>query len=940
MTERWWAPQRGTLEPDAVVLTLLRPDDNGHTDLGTTLLAAHRAGAAACEAIAKGAVPSEAGLIQALATARTNFSEHVVESVSKSMEGTYAGLLVRDVLDDAEQGAVTLFRTAVAKGVSPPVAAQRAGAVYGVPFGSLGTYAALAVDPKTNPVALTDAADRALLAYVSKLAAEEDAGETVTFSKAPAHAHTRPVPTVSERWEEREHPRGPDGKFVNEPVGTAAPVDAALSDGPAPGTLAWVRQKLGLESNAPARVADDRAPTRSGTRTTRTGTRGARKATRTGGDTRLQPTGEVREQVKERTKERIKVSRKDRTKVLEEIDGGVLERQLTRDMKPSAMSVSMTADLLKLPRPGTDPDHYTYLNLPVSVVASGAVAEALRMRMIDQADAFGDPSTRVFRLGHLLAQSTGHMEATSQSETHAAIEEAATQAWDIAQNPPEAHMAVAEAAAPDVVTVHPDDIDASSMSDFKTFMTQQQHEMATKVLPSGRRVLDTEELAHIHILEDYRPLGAQRYDDQSRLINDTDYHLIHYKSTDPHNPHLRAKPTVDEFVILNSARGAVEGVGQNVEIDLDPNQAYQVLGKAEKFFDAENQVIVRRWHLSAVDEDELEHLLGDVDKALESAQAVVFEQLHPRDEEGRFAPAGERQTLVAPTATPTRTGTRNERATRTTRTATRTGTRAPARIPLRQAEESVRESIRERPREKTRTSTRVIELARELTRVREVSRPASAPPLPELSDARAYKVLATSDLDEALTYADGDLADLEVGGPGLTIFGTGKRILAETSDQRVDSLRQRLSLNVDEALVRQGAIATKSLGSVGINALGSTVGLAKAIDDAFDRNPDIDRIELVRHGARLHLYGNATPVAPQIIVEYDFDLDWDSPVVLEMIGEYRARDIVMSTADGRETLMDVADVLAAGGEGSIPNPQIHHFRVTSPKVKRYRAGNE
>lgn len=198
---RFWAPQRPTTQPDAVVLALLDPEVG---DLGTRVLALHRAGAAACEVVAKGALPSEAGLVRALAEARHAVAGSVVTALSKSMTPTYAGLLVRDLFDDAEQGALDLFRTAVAKGVPPPIAASRVGAVFGLPMKAMGHYTPLAIDAKANPLALTDAADRALLSYVAQVGAEE--------SQEVAKAGDDHAGATAE-WDDTEHPRDKLGRF-------------------------------------------------------------------------------------------------------------------------------------------------------------------------------------------------------------------------------------------------------------------------------------------------------------------------------------------------------------------------------------------------------------------------------------------------------------------------------------------------------------------------------------------------------------------------------------------------------------------------------------------------------------------------------------------------------------------------------------------------------
>lgn len=183
MTQRWWAPAAPRIGPDEFDLSLLDASGSPIFDLGAALLAYHRVGAAACEHVAKG-LPSETVLVDALARSREQFAIPMVGCVSKSIgEGPYAGLLVRDVADDAERCALDLYRTAVSRGVAPSLAVQRVGLVYGVPAEALGTYRTLAATPAANPVALQNEADKVLMEWVEKTCLEE-VDEREAVSKA------------------------------------------------------------------------------------------------------------------------------------------------------------------------------------------------------------------------------------------------------------------------------------------------------------------------------------------------------------------------------------------------------------------------------------------------------------------------------------------------------------------------------------------------------------------------------------------------------------------------------------------------------------------------------------------------------------------------------------------------------------------------------------
>lgn len=171
---RWWAPEGPETEMTSGDLALLAVGDDAQADLGLAIFAMHRAGAAGCLNAAQTPLVSTQTLVNEMAGARRSYAPFVVESVSKSLGSpSYAGLLVADLADDAERGAVDLFRSAVAKGVAPPLAAQRTAMVYGVPTNRLGPFRTLALTPQANPVALQDAADRALFSYVESVVNDE-----------------------------------------------------------------------------------------------------------------------------------------------------------------------------------------------------------------------------------------------------------------------------------------------------------------------------------------------------------------------------------------------------------------------------------------------------------------------------------------------------------------------------------------------------------------------------------------------------------------------------------------------------------------------------------------------------------------------------------------------------------------------------------------------
>lgn len=207
--QRWWAPAEPGIGPDDFDLVLLEPGDDGKKDLAQAFLAMHRVGAAACEAVATQPLADESTLAFALANARAQVAPKASDIVSKAVgeDVNYGNLLIRDVLDDAEAAALSLWRSCMASQVPAPLAAQRVGMVYGVPSGALMTFQKAATDVKTPPPVLYDLADRALFTYVAKLVEEEGQDRKVEISKESWQEYNRTEQGA-------EHPKDDIGRFA------------------------------------------------------------------------------------------------------------------------------------------------------------------------------------------------------------------------------------------------------------------------------------------------------------------------------------------------------------------------------------------------------------------------------------------------------------------------------------------------------------------------------------------------------------------------------------------------------------------------------------------------------------------------------------------------------------------------------------------------------
>ena len=594
-TARVWAPTRPTVDPDRVVLALLETGDDPEKDLGAALLAVHRAGAAACQLVAAAPVPDEVALIRTLAECRGRVAPAVAECVSKSVDDPqYAHLLTRDVFDDAEQAALTLFRACVAKGVSPPLACQRVGHVFGVPREHLGRYFTLATNPATGAVALVDAADRALLAHVAKVARSETEDTLVTISKAPEpeRAPRNPEFEASVR-------RDSEGRFAEE------------EDQP-PDRLTRIRQRLGLSGAAP-RVAG--AP-----------------------PVRPEPGRKHRKQRKQRVV-RTPAPTAD-IQLTPQLRTGQLVPRATLKLKSPDLAIQARTELQlrQLPMPEPEPDRtvvtdvmktrddpnagsYHSLSEPLAVTVPASTGVYLRGQMIGQGDS-GEPW--VMRLGHLL-DVAGEMESADSPEAVHLREAAADQVWGTqdAEHEPVVHR---------IKRTEENYYDSE-------FVEHMRGELATDIIHT-----DQGPLRRVNLERKKRIVEFQDPDPDS-----SDILLVEFKSATEGGPVQNV--IVDEFVIGDGAVGRTEGTGKHVQYVLDPNKTYSLPGgrRPQRYFDEESKAIVNRWWLVPIPEAEAQRIAsahrlrrgkGPIGKAAPEPERVrnpAFEATVNRDEEGQFA---------------------------------------------------------------------------------------------------------------------------------------------------------------------------------------------------------------------------------------------------------------------------------------------------------------
>ena len=642
MAERFWAPTRATVVPDAVVLALLQPSGQPAGDLGATVLAAHRAGAAAVGTIAKSAVPSEAGIVTAMATARGHVANAVVDAAGASMAKAYAPLFVRDFFDDAEESALSLYRAAVSKGVAPSMAAVRVGAVYGVPSKHLGPYAALACDPRANPVALTDAADKVLLAFVSKTVdIETDAKEPISKAGTLQLERATHAPT----WDEADVHRDGGGRFAS---------STSIAD---PAGLARIRALTGVGAQAAPTVATEPSTAA----LVRNVTRGRLK--RLSRVRHLPSSAPAKTEPKTEDKTATKVST---TRVASKLATGKLT---------SAQKLSHKV-LAALATDDADPDHDVPTRAPVSFPRDlltmpksddfgdcGDIAEEHRTKMVYTltrregqefaAASGGGADTALFRLGHLSAATDGGAELDTEAsedkyEATANVELITT--FGVPELPVDPvveeidqhalNQALSEVLSFDRKSVTENFIRAAKKKLLKRWVT----------LPSGEQVEETQpgELPHVFAREDYHgKLGTL---------------LVHIQAPNPDGPGFDPKkdrpfPKVVELYLENP-QGRVDDDGTRygkADVLVNMNQAYQ-LGPVELLYDAERQVLVDRYPIRPVDEEDVshaEHSKGFKRTIGKALATLDFRETNVhRDASGQFSSVASRRSGVAPTHIP------------------------------------------------------------------------------------------------------------------------------------------------------------------------------------------------------------------------------------------------------------------------------------------------
>lgn len=181
---RWWADRSAALE------ALSKVDETDcHVGVGVALLGLHALGADTVGWLSRSTAVSKDLLRESLES--TDVVE-VAKAAGVALSGTYGDQTPSYVSQrvvqwksDADDAALQMFDTLVAKGVAPPHALERVSAGYGLPPGPAMGFVAKVSAPMVPPIVVADAADRALQEWVATVAdVEAEAEPLLPFSKS------------------------------------------------------------------------------------------------------------------------------------------------------------------------------------------------------------------------------------------------------------------------------------------------------------------------------------------------------------------------------------------------------------------------------------------------------------------------------------------------------------------------------------------------------------------------------------------------------------------------------------------------------------------------------------------------------------------------------------------------------------------------------------
>ena len=935
MMSRWWAPEQVLDEPDEVVKAAFLPLNDGN-EMPSALLGVHRAVAGAISKRVSQGLIDERGLVDAMAQMRGKVIGGALEAISKSVDPTYAGLLLRDWCDAAELGALRVYRTAVSKGVAPVVAAERAAAAYGVPSESMGKYLSVAAEPKSAPSVVNDTADRVLMESISKLHRSESEPVQETVAKAsvfreddvvrhpagssrggqfaPENAGRKKAtrPSVLERYGLTETiPTGVQGMIDDleeqeKPVKTTPSRDSR--------TAARARQDQAKQRRARSKTAQQRRERAS---------RGRRPASESVPETRPPAT---------RTRTRTPATRAStRAQTTRDLNEYITTRQPQRVQQEEPVNPFDPElagnDLMRKSKYGSS-EHYEHLGEDVVFQVPNSMWKHLSSQLDAAATSLNGRPVRMARLGNLVDDVDSGDVLGFDEQAEASRSAAGALEVEEIQHQMRLPAGGLEIDETPIYSVPGMDLNAQAV--YNERIVDEQLEME-KDNPSA-----------VGAYVPYAPYGQDPPDDAP-----DSYLVTHRWSANPghSDPPYVPTPQVVELVV-HDASGEVVGSGESGYRSLNPDQAYRVSvdddpyggthATPELMWDPKSRALVMRYHLHPVDEDEL----GSFGKARQWRESDV-----KRDALGQFAPENspgftlpgmvERMMPEKPSLSETGRQQRLERTNRKRRQGERRARAARTRLVPTQREQSETRKATRAPATRapaTRARTRAPLTRQPLTRTATGERAELV-----LAPGSSYRAFDQESFHSMLETVDRqDLLDLQREGGRINLNSMMREQLFTGMDDEKSVVR-RLRNNVDADLTAQETFEhNKEVVLPGYVGADHHL-LQERVNRIFDENPDVAVVEIVHDDDdQIRMQWSTMPVNQQVMVDVPDEYDPDKNYQLAYVGTYQLRDLYGQSPEGLRSIGGMMDEIHLGG-GFALNPTVNHYRVISPTVQRYRA---
>ena len=922
-------------EPDDVVKAAFIPVSDGN-EVPSALLGIHRAVVGAVSKRVNEGLIDEFGLVSSMAGMREKIAGDAIDAIASRQDEESAGMLVRDWCDQAELGALKVYRAAVSKGVTPAAAAHRAAGIYGVPAEHLGKYLAIASDAKSSPQMLVDAADRSLMDHVRKISAPEP----------------DPIEKAERPWREDLVTRDSEGQFARSssprarvleryqpssaiPAGIISMVNNAVEQIEREKETAPVKTPTKEQSPEQQRRQEIQAARqrRDEMRAKRQKREDRQKSRQKRADRQASSTATSQpSRMKSRAKTRESISRaREITRAKVRAANDRIKQKSPQFAAPEQVFDASPVKRDLMARTNYEDREYGKLDENMTFYVTGTEWAAIRAQMGDEERNRSTPAGGIARLGNLVTDVDGGDVVDDQFYEQAISSRQAVQ--DLAHRDVEQIHRLPEGSTSSVAHPLPvaGDVDEEVDAALEELMF------------NGRE-------GSVVVYEAYSP-----YQSDERGSADA-YVVQHIHEGDSGTV---STPKVVELVV-HDASGEVVGSGSGGYRSLDPDQVYRVSSHDDPYgsvhdmdamWDPNAGVVVQRVHLFPVDDPDVTKAdrpwreadvrrdeLGQfaVEGVTRVKLAGIAERMMPAEDQGKTEQRRSDADLLRAKreARAERDRLRSARIKRSER-----NKRSAARA---QSPEATRSRLADVSRERDRTRTRGRSISRQLQR-KPITRTATGARSELVLDQQTqYKAFNKSGFATFLEGLDDDeVQALESGQP--VRIGSSMREALFTGAQSDSDVMFDLRVNAEEEENRYiESQSDEDLSDDYIEYDVPHIGadhklVQREIEQIFDRSPGTAIVEVARNPE-----GNMTfrysmrPSEQQYMVDVPDDIDPDKTYYLTYTGTHQLRDLYGTAQEGLRRFGGMMDEINLDG-GYALNPSVNFYRVVAPGVQRYRA---